>query len=162
TLRTWFAVDIDNVVVKTLTSGSGTLNITCNHPYSTFTITPPIPPATTGGSCYQLPAFTNVPGGPYTVTFNPPFTRGYNTPAPHTQTLNANTVAFDGVYTLIPGSTVDTDGDGLRDEWELGTSLTRCGTLDLSSIGANPFHKDIFIQVDSFQRSDGRSTGVTG
>lgn len=52
-----------------------------------------------------------------------------------------------------PGATrVDTDDDGLLDEWETtGIDTNGDGTveLDLAAMGANPNHKDIFIELDS-------------
>jgi probable HAF family extracellular repeat protein len=43
----------------------------------------------------------------------------------------------------------DTDGDGLCDDWEKGGYTAPDGTfVDLPSMGANPLHKDIFIQTD--------------
>ncbi len=50
------------------------------------------------------------------------------------------------------GSTVDTDGDGLPDSWETTGIDGDCnGTIDLNlaALGANPLHKDIFVEVDS-------------
>jgi outer membrane protein assembly factor BamB len=46
----------------------------------------------------------------------------------------------------------DTDGDGLFDGWE-ATALdpgNNCGdlSLDLPGLGANPLHKDIFLEID--------------
>lgn len=52
------------------------------------------------------------------------------------------------------GSTVDTDGDGLPDTWEINGIDGDCnGTIDLNlaALGANPLHKDIFVEVDSMQ-----------
>ncbi len=52
------------------------------------------------------------------------------------------------------GSTVDTDGDGLPDSWETTGIDGDCnGTIDLNlaALGANPLHKDIFVEVDSMQ-----------
>ncbi|HKP57467.1 MAG TPA: DUF4114 domain-containing protein [Polyangiales bacterium] len=46
---------------------------------------------------------------------------------------------------------VDTDGDGLWDDWELhGADTDGDGTidLDLPGAGADPNHKDIFVEVD--------------
>ncbi len=52
------------------------------------------------------------------------------------------------------GATVDTDGDGLPDSWETTGIDGDCnGTIDLNlaALGANPLHKDIFVEVDSMQ-----------
>jgi hypothetical protein len=48
-----------------------------------------------------------------------------------------------------PGA--DTDGDGLRDSWEEdGVDVDGDGTpdLDLPSMGSDPDHKDVFVEVD--------------
>ena len=45
----------------------------------------------------------------------------------------------------------DTDGDGLLDNWEKnGLDADSDGTIDvnLPAMGANPFHKDIFLELD--------------
>lgn len=50
------------------------------------------------------------------------------------------------------GAMVDTDGDGLMDNWETsGLTVFAAGEeefVDLPSMGADPNHKDIFIEVD--------------
>ena len=46
----------------------------------------------------------------------------------------------------------DTDGDGYLDEWEtLGIDINDDGIidLDLPRLGADPLHKDIFVEVDA-------------
>ncbi|MDI7267594.1 MAG: hypothetical protein QME96_06340, partial [Myxococcota bacterium] len=43
---------------------------------------------------------------------------------------------------------IDTDGDGLRDDWELLGH--RSAGLPLPRWGANPLHKDAFIEVDRY------------
>jgi len=46
---------------------------------------------------------------------------------------------------------VDSDGDGLSDDWEtLGIDMDGDGTidLDLPALGADPLHQDLFIEVD--------------
>jgi hypothetical protein len=47
----------------------------------------------------------------------------------------------------------DTDGDGLQDGVELLGSLTGAPYQLLPRWGANPLHKDIFIEVDSMLRA---------
>ena len=45
----------------------------------------------------------------------------------------------------------DTDGDGLRDDWEMnGVDADGNGTidLDLPAMGANPLRKDLFVETD--------------
>ena len=50
------------------------------------------------------------------------------------------------------GASVDTDGDGLLDVWETdGLTVTVGGVdefVDLPAMGANPNHKDIFVEID--------------
>jgi uncharacterized repeat protein (TIGR01451 family) len=43
----------------------------------------------------------------------------------------------------------DSDGDGLWDDWEqFGIDTDGDGTVDLTLPGANPLHKDIFVEAD--------------
>lgn len=50
------------------------------------------------------------------------------------------------------GAAADTDGDGLLDNWETdGLTVNVGGTpvfVDLPSMGADPQHKDIFVEID--------------
>jgi V8-like Glu-specific endopeptidase len=64
----------------------------------------------------------------------------------------------------IPTSTtlpVDTDGDSIPDQWETAPfTVTVNGqpvTVDLAAMGADPRHKDMFVQLDYMQRPDGVS-----
>ncbi len=63
--------------------------------------------------------------------------------------LNAGDCGFGG---QPPGSpNADTDGDGLSDNWETnGIDVDHNGTIDLDikAMGADPQHKDIFLEVD--------------
>jgi uncharacterized delta-60 repeat protein len=55
------------------------------------------------------------------------------------------------VEVVRPAPVVDTDGDGIRDEWEInGVDIDGNGSIDLNlpALGANPLRKDIFIEVD--------------
>jgi uncharacterized repeat protein (TIGR01451 family) len=65
--------------------------------------------------------------------------------------------AFDGGYDLGDGfaagraSYPDADGDGLLDSWEeLGLDVDFDGTIDvdLPGLGADPMHKDLFLEID--------------
>ena len=51
---------------------------------------------------------------------------------------------------ITPGDLVDTDGDGLYDEWEIqGIDANNDGTIDLVLPGADPYHKDLYVEIDS-------------
>jgi hypothetical protein len=55
---------------------------------------------------------------------------------------------------VVNGINVDTDGDALPDAWEiLGYDADNDGTIDidLPAMGADPLHKDIFVEVDWMQ-----------
>jgi len=49
----------------------------------------------------------------------------------------------------------DTDGDGLRDDWEVRGRLDVSPALALSRWGADPRHKDLFVEVDYAQETAG-------
>ncbi len=56
------------------------------------------------------------------------------------------------------GAQVDTDGDGLLDNWETnGLTVTVGGVdefVDLPTMGADPNHKDIFVEIDYMEAND--------
>src|SRR5262249_15139053 len=69
--------------------------------------------------------------------------------------------AADEVFGLAVFGQVDSDGDGIPDIWEKkGITVDSSGNVvgigntgngifvDLPAMGADPFHKDIFVQVD--------------
>ena len=62
----------------------------------------------------------------------------------------SGSAAFDVTFTLtLPGA--DTDGDALPDTWETdGVDVDDDGTidLDLPGMGADPLHKDMFVELD--------------
>jgi hypothetical protein len=62
-------------------------------------------------------------------------------------------IGYDiGTSTLPPNG--DADGDGLSNGWEqTGIDANNDGIVDLNlrSLGANPLHKDIFVEVDYMQ-----------
>lgn len=49
----------------------------------------------------------------------------------------------------------DTDGDGLRDDWEVRGRWDVTPNLPLQRWGANPRHKDIFVEADFGQKTTG-------
>jgi hypothetical protein len=69
-----------------------------------------------------------------------------------------NFFAVDGICSDARGvSAVDTDGDGLPDDWETnGADIDANGSvdLDLAAMGASPTHKDLFVEVDWLTKDD--------
>lgn len=69
---------------------------------------------------------------------------------------NLGEIAFwaslsDGSQAIVT-ATQDTDGDGLIDLWETqGIDINEDGIIDLNlpALGADPFHKDLFVEVDA-------------
>lgn len=56
-------------------------------------------------------------------------------------------------FTCVTTGGKDSDGDGLPDEWEVsGIDIDGDGMidLDLNALGADPSHKDIFVEIDFF------------
>lgn len=56
-----------------------------------------------------------------------------------------------GRHLIVRGEHLDSDQDGLMDHWETtGIDLEGTGTvdLDLAAMGANPFARDFFMQID--------------
>ncbi len=54
-------------------------------------------------------------------------------------------------FTVPDAANIDSDGDGLLDDWEInGYDADGDGTIDvdLPGLGATPFHKDLFVEVD--------------
>lgn len=51
---------------------------------------------------------------------------------------------------ILGNGSGDADGDGLCDDWEINGVRDDSGNvvLDLPSMGANPFHKDVFLEID--------------
>lgn len=69
-----------------------------------------------------------------------------------TATVNCSEDAFVWaglVFSISPGN-IDTDGDKLLDGWE----ANGYSGVNLPGMGANPFHKDIFVEVDWMAAGD--------
>lgn len=63
------------------------------------------------------------------------------------------------VQMVIRGINIDSDEDGLPDHWEMangGVDVDEDGVvdLDLNAMGANPNHKDIFLEIDYMEAAD--------
>lgn len=71
---------------------------------------------------------------------------------------DGNTSEFGPAYGDPDGDgNPDSDGDGLPDEWETkGIDFDGDGVadLDLKGMGANPMHKDIFVEIDYMEAAD--------
>jgi hypothetical protein len=76
-------------------------------------------------------------------------------PGDHYVVFRATTAAGDKI---VRAAQFDSDSDGLFDHWERapaggrigGVDINRDGTADLnlSAMGANPMHKDLFLEID--------------
>jgi hypothetical protein len=80
---------------------------------------------------------------PYRIVADGPIIMGY-----------AATPAGPAVFRLQPETGDDTDGDGLLDTWELnGLDINNDGVidLDLPAMGADPYRKDLFVEVDAMR-----------
>lgn len=51
----------------------------------------------------------------------------------------------------------DSDGDGLPDIWELRGYTENGVFVDLPALGANPFHKDLFVWMDYMVKNEGQA-----
>jgi hypothetical protein len=60
-----------------------------------------------------------------------------------------------GYYRAMRDGTRDTDRDGLEDSEELFGVAAEAGALDLPRFGADPRHKDVFVEVDRQARVEG-------
>lgn len=106
-------------------------------------VTPHPPGCPFGPTGYEGPGVsfasinTNQTSG--VVNFNPPIAANGGT-------------AYFGMEVAIPTTCPDADGDGLCDDWETnGLTVYVAGVpvfVNLPAMGANPNHKDIFVQAD--------------
>jgi hypothetical protein len=100
-----------------------------------------------GGSCTVSLEFHPTSVGAKTATLT---VLTSNSTVAQTVTITGN--GLSGNPAVLPNC-VDSDGDGLCDDWETNgvwvrTSATSEKFVDLPSMGADPKHKDIFIQAD--------------
>lgn len=51
-------------------------------------------------------------------------------------------------YSIVVKLTTDTDGNGLLDGWKKNGRMINGRLLDLTAMGADPNHKDIFVEAD--------------
>jgi hypothetical protein len=122
---------VDDVSVTT--SIRGTLVVTNNLSQARFTVSGPVTQAAQGWSL----ALTNLPLGPYVVTFDP--VQFYNTPAPQTNVLSSATpVVVQGIYTFA-----DANSNGISDAWEQqffgDVSPNRTQTTDTDGDGSTDY-----------------------
>ncbi len=71
-------------------------------------------------------------------------------------TGNADDEYFGEFYTGTIPKRLDSDGDGLQDNWEqfrIDTNGDGVIDLDLPKLGANPLRKDIFLEIDYMECS---------
>ena len=79
-----------------------------------------------------------------------------NAGAPRTERLGDHRVTFwadvgGGNHIIVRGEHLDSDQDGLMDHWETtGIDLDGTGNIDLNlaAMGATPFQRDFFVQID--------------
>ena len=68
----------------------------------------------------------------------------------HKGKSNVSCTATDSDGNTSEFSMVDTDADGLADAWETtGIDIDENGTIDLMLAGADPMHKDLYVEVDA-------------
>jgi hypothetical protein len=101
-LRGFGSVQVDNLVIQTVTGGptTGTLQVNTNLSNATYSITGAASYNGTGSQTFSL-----APAGSYTVSFNA--VPGYITPSSQTQNLSAGgTTTFTGTYTAQSTGTI--------------------------------------------------------
>ena len=59
------------------------------------------------------------------------------------------------IPSIITPLSRDSDGDGLPDVWEQNGYTVDGVFVDLPAMGANPYHKDLFVWMDYMTRTDG-------
>lgn len=96
---------------------------------------------------FHLSVFSR-PGGPQ---INRPLPNGTSHACPQTQPSCRAPLKF-AIGTKLSDVALDSDGDGLLDVWEtIGIDSDGDGVIDLNlpGLGANPNHKDIFVEIDA-------------
>src|SRR5215212_8851250 len=102
----------------------------------------------------STPVFISRAGDPVVVMYPDNggfqvFARGEDNRIYHMWSDRWNWQSPDWAYV---GGTTDNDGDGLLNVWEQhGIDINNDGQIDLILPGANPLHKDIYIEVDFMQ-----------
>ena len=86
-------------------------------------------------------------GNPISSTFNwtPTSVQGGSFVIVFTATDN---VGLQSQCSAIVDVKVDSDGDGLPDDWEINGYSYNGVFVNLPALGANPNHKDIFVEID--------------
>jgi len=122
-----------------------------------FHVTSPIPVVQEGdwidgGTVDALTLYDPLSLAPVGVDLNP------RTPYRGDHFAAFSALTRDGVK-VVRAALLDTDGDGLMDHWETrGIDIDWDGNLelDLPKMGADPFHKDLFLEVDwAIDRTEG-------
>lgn len=75
--------------------------------------------------------------------------------APHAAAQDFELPLFIPAITSIPVS-LDSDGDGLPDVWELRGYYENGVFVNLPAMGANPRHKDLFVWMDYMVKNEGQ------
>ena len=85
------------------------------------------------------------------------YTVRYSKPGYVTQAIERQVTAGWNIYPTVNLVGIDTDGDGLTDNWEVsGFDYDHDGNIDvdLPAMGADPLHKDIFVEIDWMEASE--------
>lgn len=92
-------------------------------------------------------------GNPVSSVFN--WTPTAAQAGPHVVVFTAtDNTALQSQCSAVIDVKVDSDGDGLPDDWEINGYTYNGHFVDLPAMGANPNHKDIFVQIDYMEAAD--------
>ena len=101
----------------------------------------------------------DIPPTPSNLALTQHFNGDCNTTINAGETKNCNIV---NEYTLNLNPNGDDDGDGIPNGWEQhGVDEDHDGTVDYILPGANPLHKDLYIEVDFMQFHRPIDAGIT-